>query len=163
MDDPKDDTCLPWFRIPRRSGDGQGIGAGAPHRGQLGRFHLENLPIVLREDRRAMPRQRTDHSRIVYVFPDDFPQRLVRFREVSRMPWAELNRRLDTDPETVRRWRDKGVGPARGTCWRCWSWLRTRAWATCSPTEPVQQPATAGPETQKRPHTSRCRGRPSLK
>ena len=59
-----------------------------------------------------MPRQRTDHSRIVYVFPDDFPQRLVRFREVSRMPWAELNRRLDTDPETVRRGRDKGVRPS---------------------------------------------------
>ena len=39
------------FRIPRRSGDGQGIGARAPHRGQLGRFHLENLSIVLGEDR----------------------------------------------------------------------------------------------------------------
>ena len=96
----------------------QGIGAGAPHRGQLGRFHLENLSIVLREDRRAMPRQRTDHSRIVYVFPDDFPQQLVRFQEESGLPWAELNRRLDTDPETVRRWRDKGVRPTRGTCWR---------------------------------------------
>ena len=100
------------FRIPRRSGDGQGIGAGAPHRGQLGRFHLENLSIVLREDRRAMPRQRTDHSRIVYVFPDDFPQQLVRFQEESGLPWAELNRRLDTDPETVRRWRDKGARPS---------------------------------------------------
>ena len=51
MDDPKDDTCLPWFRIPRRSGDGQGVGAGAPHRGQLGRFQPGNLSIVLREDR----------------------------------------------------------------------------------------------------------------
>ena len=28
-----------------------------------------------------MPRQRTQYGRIVYVFPDDFPQRLVRFKE----------------------------------------------------------------------------------
>ena len=27
-----------------------------------------------------MPRQRIQHSRIVYVFPNDFPQRLVRFQ-----------------------------------------------------------------------------------
>ena len=68
-------------------------------------------PIVLREDRLAMPRQRTDHSRIVYVFPDDFPQRLVRFREVSRMPWAGIARRLGADPKTVRRWHKDGVRP----------------------------------------------------
>ena len=77
-----------------------------------------------------MPRQRIQHSRRTDDFPDDFPQRLVRFQEESGLPWAEPNRRLDTGPETVRRWRDKGVGPARGTCWRCWSWLRTRASAT---------------------------------
>ena len=28
-----------------------------------------------------MPRQRTHHSRRTYVFPDDFPQRLVPFKE----------------------------------------------------------------------------------
>ena len=56
-----------------------------------------------------MPRQRIQHSRRTYDFPDDFPERLVRFREES---WAEANRRLDTDPETVRRWRDKGVRPS---------------------------------------------------
>ena len=54
-----------------------------------------------------MPRQRIYHSRRTY----DFPQRLVRFQEESDLPWAELNRRLDTDPETMRRWRDKGVRP----------------------------------------------------
>ena len=59
-----------------------------------------------------MPRQRTHHSRRTYDFPGDFPQRLVRFKEESGLPWAELNRRLDTDPETVRRWRDKGVWPS---------------------------------------------------
>ena len=58
-----------------------------------------------------MPRQRTHHSRRTYDFPDDFPQRLVRFKEESELPWAEINRGLDTDPETVRRWRDKRVRP----------------------------------------------------
>ena len=45
----------------------------------------------------SMPRQRTDHSRITYVFPDDFPKRLERFKEESKLPWAEINRRLDTE------------------------------------------------------------------
>ena len=53
-----------------------------------------------------------------YDFPDDFPQCLVRFQEESGLPWAELNRRLDTDPETVRRWRDKGFGTAYSTMQR---------------------------------------------
>ena len=56
----------------------------------------------------AMPRQRTHHSRRIY----DFPQRHVRFKEESDLPWAELNRRLGTDPHTVRRWRDEGVRPS---------------------------------------------------
>ena len=59
-----------------------------------------------------MPKQRTHHSRITYVFPDDFPQRLKRFKEESGLPWAELDRRLGIDPETRRRWRDKGVRPS---------------------------------------------------
>ena len=59
----------------------------------------------------SMPRQRIHHSRSTYVFPDDFPERLERFQEESGLSWSELNRRLGTDPETVRRWRDKGVRP----------------------------------------------------
>ena len=59
-----------------------------------------------------MPKQRIHHSRITYVFPEDFPQRLKRFKEESGLPWAELHRRLGADPETVRRWRDKGVLPS---------------------------------------------------
>ena len=43
-----------------------------------------------------MPRQRIQHSRKTYDFPDDFPQRLVRFREESGLSWAELNRRIGT-------------------------------------------------------------------
>ena len=59
-----------------------------------------------------MPRQRIHHSRVTYGFFDDFPARLVRFKEESNLPWAEINRRLGTHPETVRRWRDKDVRPS---------------------------------------------------
>ena len=58
-----------------------------------------------------MPRQRIHHTRKTYELPGDFPQQLVRFMEESKLPWAELNRRLGTHPETPRRWRDKGVRP----------------------------------------------------
>ena len=58
-----------------------------------------------------MPRQRTHHSRRTYVFPDDFPQRLVRFKEESDLPWAEIARRLGTYPHTVKRWWKEGVRP----------------------------------------------------
>ena len=37
-----------------------------------------------------MPRQRTHHSRRPNVFPGDFAQRLVRFKEESDLPWAEM-------------------------------------------------------------------------
>ena len=123
------------FRIPRRSGDGQGIGARAPHRGQLGRCQLENLSIVLREDRRAMPRQRTDHSRIVYVFPDDFPQRLMRFREVSRMPWAGIARRSAPAPRPSGGGTRTASGPTPTISWPYRTWPRAGVSATCSPSE----------------------------
>ena len=58
-----------------------------------------------------MPRQRIPHSRITYGFPADFAARLVRFKEESDLPWAEIHRRLDVHPETARRWREKGVLP----------------------------------------------------
>ena len=59
-----------------------------------------------------MPRQRIHHRRDVHQLPDDFPGRLERFQRESGLPWAELSRRLGADPETVRRWRDKGVQPS---------------------------------------------------
>ena len=62
-----------------------------------------------------MPGQRIHHGRTVCVLPGDFPQRLARFKEGSGQRWAEIACRLDADPETVRRWRDKGVAPAPGT------------------------------------------------
>ena len=58
-----------------------------------------------------MPRQHIHHSRKTFNFPADFPQRLRRFKEESGLSWAELHRRLGVDPETLRRWRDKGVRP----------------------------------------------------
>ena len=47
-----------------------------------------------------------------YDFPDDFPQRLVRFKEESELPWAEIDRRLGIHPYTMRRW-IQGLGPAQ--------------------------------------------------
>ena len=50
-----------------------------------------------------MPRQRIHHSRRPLGFPADFPERLVRFKEESDLPWAEIARRLGTYPLTIRR------------------------------------------------------------
>ncbi len=47
----------------------------------------------------------------MYVFPEDFPQRLKRFQQESGLPWAELARRLETSALNLRRWKDKGVRP----------------------------------------------------
>ena len=58
-----------------------------------------------------MLRQRTYYSRRTHVFPDDFPQRLERFKVESGLSWAEIARRLGTYPLTIRRWRYKGVRP----------------------------------------------------
>ena len=59
----------------------------------------------------TMPRQRIHHSRRTPDFPEDFPQRLERFKVESDLPWAEIERRLDVHPETTRRWREKDVLP----------------------------------------------------
>ena len=58
-----------------------------------------------------MPRQRTHHSRITYVIPADFPQRLRRFKEESGMSWSEIAHRLGTYRHTVGRWCTAGVRP----------------------------------------------------
>ena len=57
-----------------------------------------------------MPRQRIHHSRITYVFPDDFPRRLELFKEEACLSWVEISRRIGTYPLTIRRWRS-GVRP----------------------------------------------------
>ena len=53
-----------------------------------------------------MPKQRTNYFRDTYAFPDDFPQRLLRFQEESGLTWAEVARRLGTYPHTVFRWKE---------------------------------------------------------
>ena len=58
-----------------------------------------------------MPRQRTQHGRTVYVFPEDFPRRLRRFKEESGLPWTEIARRLGISPFTLWRWHEAGVRP----------------------------------------------------
>ena len=58
-----------------------------------------------------MSRQRIQYKRRTQVFPDDFPQRLVRFKEESGLPWAEIARLVGTSPLTVRRWWKLGVRP----------------------------------------------------
>ena len=82
-----------------------------------------------------MLRQRTDHSRIVYVLPDDFPQRLMRFREVSRMPWAEIARRLGADPRPSGGGTRTASGPMPTISWPYRTSQRAGASATCSPSE----------------------------
>ena len=57
-----------------------------------------------------MPRHRTHNGRTVYVFPDDFPERLERFKEESGLSWAEIARRVGTSVLNLRRWRE-GVRP----------------------------------------------------
>lgn len=58
-----------------------------------------------------MPRQRVNHSRGIYVVPDDLPDRLERFKEESGLTWAEIARHLGVDPLTVRRWWKYGSRP----------------------------------------------------
>lgn len=58
-----------------------------------------------------MPRQRVHYSRDPYVFPEDFTQRLERFKRESGLSWAEIARRLDIYPHTLWRWRNLGVRP----------------------------------------------------
>ena len=41
-----------------------------------------------------MPRQRAHYSRRTCVVPDNFPQRLRRFKEESGLSWSEIARRL---------------------------------------------------------------------
>ena len=47
------------------------------------------------------------------VFPEDFPQRLVRLKEATGLSWRGMARALGVDPKQLRRWR-RGVEPAGG-------------------------------------------------
>ena len=47
-----------------------------------------------------------------YVVPDNFPLRLEQFKEASGLSWAEMNRRVGTHPQTMRRWRKSQTHPS---------------------------------------------------
>lgn len=47
------------------------------------------------------------------VFPEDFPERLVRLKEASGLSWRGMARAIGVDPKQLRRWR-KGVEPSGG-------------------------------------------------
>ncbi len=53
-----------------------------------------------------MPRQRIPHSREIHELPDDFPERLKRFKDQSQMSWSEIARRLETYRNIVWRWKE---------------------------------------------------------
>ena len=113
----------------------------------------------------SMPRQRTDHSRIVYVLPNDFPQRLMRFREVSRMPWAEIARRLGADPRPSGGGTRTASGPTPTISWPHGTSQRAGGSVICSPSErrhtrqwslrtersPAKAPQIAPPGANRRP------------
>ena len=46
-------------------------------------------------------------------FPQDFPERLDRFREAAGLTWRELARRLKINARSVRRWK-AGTRPGPG-------------------------------------------------
>ena len=71
---------------------------------------MESLPSCRREStavhREGLRDASTAHppQQVTYEVPDDFPERLERFKEESGLSWAEIIRRLDIHHETMRRW-----------------------------------------------------------
>ena len=57
-----------------------------------------------------MGRQRRVHRPVRFDFPEDFPQRLERFRAAGGMTWRSLARCLGVSPHRLREWR-KGAAP----------------------------------------------------
>lgn len=61
----------------------------------------------------AMGRQRWVYHREPSPFPEDFPERLERFRVAAGLSSRGLARRLRVDARTMRRWRS-GIKPDPG-------------------------------------------------
>ena len=57
-----------------------------------------------------MGRQRRIHQAVYHEFPQDFPQRLERFKEETGLTWNALARRLGVNPYRLREWR-RGIVP----------------------------------------------------
>ena len=58
--------------------------------------------------------QRRVYQRIEWEFPQDFPARLVLFKEASGLSWNALARLLGISPSRVWEWRERGVVPSPG-------------------------------------------------
>ena len=124
---------IKWVRPSLGGGREAGAQAGQRKEALRGN-HALPLPACCRDAGRPGQFHRIHHSRTVYVFPDDFPQRLEQFKRESGLPWAESHRRLGTSAHNLRRWKDKGVRPSCGARWPCWSWRKNWVSATCLPT-----------------------------
>ena len=48
------------------------------------------------------------------VFPEDFPKRLRRLKEVSGLTWSAFALAIGVDLKQLRRWLRKGVEPSGG-------------------------------------------------
>lgn len=59
-----------------------------------------------------MQGHQTSSSGGAFDVPYDFARRLERFKEESGLSWAELNRRVGTHPQTMRRWRRGSARPS---------------------------------------------------
>ena len=57
-----------------------------------------------------MGRRRRVYRPVELVFPEDFPQRLERFKAAGGMTWRSLARRLGVSPYRLREWR-RGTVP----------------------------------------------------
>ena len=80
-----------------------------------------------------MPRQRTHHRRDPLDLPDDFPERLRRFQQESRMSWSETARRLETYRSIVWRWKEGLARPKRHRRGELPELAEAWPWATGSP------------------------------
>ena len=56
--------------------------------------------------------QQRVHRPVEFDFPEDFPDRLMRFKEASGLSWRALARLLGVRPHRLRQWRERGVVPS---------------------------------------------------
>ena len=59
-----------------------------------------------------MGTQRQAHLTFHCVFPRDFPERLLRFKEASGLSWRTIARLLGVSLHRLRQWRNRGVAPS---------------------------------------------------
>ena len=80
--------------------------ACVPHGWPLGHPVAEGIAAVRERDWRLCRDSALTTAEEHTTSPDDFPHRLERFKEESDLSWAEISRRLGTDPHTVWSWKE---------------------------------------------------------